>query len=274
VRILLIMKIRSVFFTVITPFVLLGCSGSGGSGAFSIVAASGSPQGAAGDALVLKVTDGADDLPSGSTVTWSGVPTVTALDPSSTAASPLPPAGDAPTAAFITNPGRPDVAADLTGVLFILDPGTKPGGELSVTATITGAVRGTVTVSIPVGAAPAGDAARGAAAYGENGANCAACHGATGHGTDPGPDGMFKLGNATYSYPAPGLNAEDGNLASDPDWNVALLAMAARSDVDNGGVTLRVPMPNWLAKPHPATNQPLTTQDFADIYAFLKTQSH
>lgn len=268
------MKIRSVFLSVLIAFLLLGCAGSSGSSALAIVAGSGSVQGAAGDALVLKVTNGANDLPSGATVTWSGVPTVTALDPSSTAASPLPPAGDAPTAAFITNPGRPDVTADLADVLFILDPGAKAGAELSLTATVTGTVTGAVTVSVPVGATPTGDATRGAATYGEDGANCASCHGATGHGTDAGPDGLFTYNNATYAYPAPGLNAEDGNLASDPAWNAALLALAARSDVDNGGVTLRKPMPNWFAKANPATGQPLTTQDFADIYAFLKTQSH
>ena len=30
---------------------------------------------------------------------------------------------------------------------------------------------------------------------------------------------------------------------------------------------------DWLAQPNPATGQPLTTQDFADIYAWLKTQT-
>ena len=65
----------------------------------------------------------------------------------------------------------------------------------------------------------------------------------------------------------------DRLLASDPAWNAELLAMAARADMDNGGLTLRQPMPCWLAMPNPATRQPLTTQDYADIYAFLKTQS-
>ena len=158
-------------------------------------------------------------------------------------------------------------------VLFILDPGTNAGGELSLTATVSGKLTGTITVSIPVGAMPAGDATRGAATYGTTGANCASCHGATAHGTDAGANGMYMYANATYAYPAPGLNTESGNLASDPTWSAALLAMAARADMDNGGLTLRVPMPSWLSAPDPATGQALTTQDYADVYAFLETQS-
>lgn len=49
--------------------------------------------------------------------------------------------------------------------------------------------------------------------------------------------------------------------------------MASRSDIDNGGVTLQVPMPDWLSVPNPTTAQRLSTQDFADVYAFLKTQT-
>jgi mono/diheme cytochrome c family protein len=253
----------------------LGCAGSGGSSELAIVASSGSLQGVvAGDVLALRVMDGAKSLPAGTTLTWSGVPTVSALDPSSTAASPLPAAGDAPTAAFVTNPGRPDVSWQLADVLFILDPGTKAGGELSVTATLTGTVTGTVTVSIPVGETPAGDATSGALTYGAGGANCASCHGATAHGTDAGTDGRFIYNDMSYAYPAPGLNAESGNVASDPAWNAALLAMAARCDMDNGGLTLRVPMPTFLATPNAATGLSLTARDFADIYAFVKTQTH
>jgi mono/diheme cytochrome c family protein len=273
------MNVRNTSFPAlaVTTFLLLGCSGcsgSGGTGDLSITASSGSAlKAVAGDALALKVLKDGDALPAGATVTWSGVPTVAALDPSSTAASPLPAPGEAPTAAFITNPGRPDVATDLADVLFVLDPGTKAGGELSVTATVTGTATGTVTVSIPVGALPAGDATKGGVTYGANGANCAYCHGATAHGTDAGPDMMYMYDNGTYAYPAPGLNTESGNLGSDPTWNAPLLAMAARADLDNGALTLRVPMPSWLTEPNPATGQPLTTQDYADIYAWLKTQS-
>jgi hypothetical protein len=33
-------------------------------------------------------------------------------------------------------------------------------------------------------------------------------------------------------------------------------------------------MPNWLTTPNPATGAPLATQDLADIFAFLKTQTN
>jgi hypothetical protein len=267
------MNLDSASLSILTAFLLLGC-GNGGSGDLTIVSSSGSLSAMAGDALTLKVTDGSSDLPAGATVTWSGVPTVTALDPSSTAASPLPAAGDAPTAALITNPGRPDMTPTLADVLFVLDPGTHAGGALSVTATVSGALVGTVTVSIPVGATPAGDATRGAALYGQSGVDCAYCHGATAHGTDAGAGGMYAYNGSTYAFPAPGLNTESGNLGSDPSWNAALLAMAARADMDNGGLTLRDPMPSWLTTPNPATGQPLGAQDYADLYAFLQTQSH
>jgi hypothetical protein len=80
------------------------------------------------------------------------------------------------------------------------------------------------------------------------------------------------LPGETYPYPAPGLNNAQGHLAGDPSWNAALLALAARADVDNNAVSLRVPMPDWLAG-HTGTGALLSTQDFADIYAFLKTQN-
>jgi hypothetical protein len=267
------MQIRHALLPVLATCALFGCSSSTPS-TLTIVSSSGSLSAAvAGDAIALKVMDGTDELPAGATIAWSGVPTVTALDPSSMAASPLPAAGSAPTAAFVTNPGRPDVAATLTDVLFILDPGTTAGGSLEITATVTGTATGTATVAVPVGATPAGDAARGATLYGTTGADCAYCHGASAHGVDPGSGGMYMFNGSTYSFPAPGLNTESGNLASDPGWNAALLAVASRSDMDNGGLTLRLPMPNWLSEPNPATKQPLTTQDYADIYAWLKTQS-
>jgi hypothetical protein len=64
-----------------------------------------------------------------------------------------------------------------------------------------------------------------------------------------------------------------GNTAGDPAWNAALFAIAARAEVDNGGLTLRLPMPDWLTEPSSVTGAPLTTQDLADIYAFLKTRT-
>jgi mono/diheme cytochrome c family protein len=249
--------------------ILVGCGGAG-SPELSIVASPDAAlQGVAGDALALKVVQGTGDLPAGATVSWSGATHVTALAPTSTAPSPLPPAGAEPTAAFIDNPGRPDRNADLAGVLFILDPGTQDSAALKITATVSGSVTGSATVTIPVGPTPAGDASHGSTAYA---ANCASCHGAMAAGSPPGPNGRFTLEGATYPYPAPGLNTGAGNLGSDPTWNAPLLAMASRADMDNGGLTLRVPMPDWLETPGAATGDPLTTQDFADIYAFLKTE--
>src|SRR5262249_54892519 len=133
---------------------------------------------------------------------------------------------------------------------------------------------GSVPATIAVSAGPAGDATRGAALYGASGANCAQCHGATGHGSSETTLGsmMYMLEGQLYAYPAPGLNAEAGNVAGDPDWNAALPPFSARSDVDNEGVTLRSPMPPWLTIPNPGSSKLLTTQDFADLYAFLQTQ--
>jgi mono/diheme cytochrome c family protein len=141
-----------------------------------------------------------------------------------------------------------------------------------VTASIAGG--GNAFAVIDVAPAPTGDAGRGAVLYGESGANCARCHGATGHGTDPDDNGTtYTYDNAVYDFPAPGLNAEPGNLANDPSWNAALLGVAAASDVDNGGVTLRAPMPDYLVSTNDEHPQTLTAQDYADLYAFLQTQT-
>ena len=249
-----------------------------------IVAASGSPLTAqTGDSLQLKVvqTDAAGDaadLPAGAKVTWMLPSTITALaadddgDP-----SPLPPFDAGPTAVFVNNPGRTDRNADLSSTLFVLDPGTASNASLQVSASVSGVVVSDASepsTSVSVAAGPVGDQTRGSALYGAQGANCANCHGATGHGsTEPADSSSFMIDGHAYHFPAPGLNAEDGNVGSDPDWNAALLAVASRSDVDNDGITLRLPMPDWLSRPNPATGLPLTTQDFADIYAFLQTQT-
>jgi mono/diheme cytochrome c family protein len=247
----------------------------------AIVASSGEPLHAvAGDSIALKVVvltaDGTmAELPSGARVTWSAPLPVVALSSDSTAASPLPVAGGDPIAAWVSNPGRPDEASALANVLFVLDPGTGQNGTVAVSATVTGATpAGKVTASIGVDPAPVGDWNRGAELYGAAGVDCAECHGATGHGSPGAPDATsFTIAGGTYDYPAPGLNAEPGNAAGDPAWNVALFAFAARSDVDNGGLTLRQPMPSWQSKTSPITGKVLSTQDFADIFAFLKTQS-
>jgi mono/diheme cytochrome c family protein len=249
----------------------------------AIVTASGAPLDAvAGDAIPLKVVlvaeDGStQDLPDGASVAWtSPAPPMATVPPNSTAASPMPVFGAQPTAGWIDNPYRPDRNADLGNVLFILDPGTVQNAVVQVSATVAGvASAGNVTANVNVGPTPLGDWTRGSTLYGPGYANCAACHGATGHGTPLVPGATtYSYGGGSYDFPAPGINAEPGNAAGDPAWNAALFAVAARADMDNGGMTLRFPMPDWLDATDPATGQPLATQDFADIFAFLKTQTH
>jgi mono/diheme cytochrome c family protein len=244
-----------------------------------VVTVSGGPlTAAAGDALALKVvqklSDGTTrDLPAPAQVAWSGPPTVTATAPDGTPAdTPYPPAGDAPTAVWISNPSRSDVDGALAGVLFVQDPGTTAGGSISVTAMVTGIdPGGTATASVAVTPPPSGDATRGAALYGATGANCAACHGATGHGSPVNADGSSTLEGTSYPFPAPGLNAEDGNAGA--EWSQELFATASRADLDDQAVSLRLPMPDWLITPKPSATALLGTQDFADIFAFLKTQT-
>ena len=239
-----------------------------------IVSVSGTPlTAAAGDALALKVVetlaDGTtQDVPAGDAVVWTGPPTVTASSPDATpSATPYPTPGDAPTALWIANPGRPDRAADLSGVLFVLDAGTAPGGTVPVTASVGGM---TASATIAVAAPPAGDATRGETLYGASGANCASCHGMTAQGSEPNADGTtYTIAGNAYSFPAPGIDAEDGNAAA--EWSAPLFAIASRADLDDQAVTLRLPMPDWLTEPNPATGKPLTTQDLADIFAYLKT---
>src|SRR5262249_185709 len=86
----------------------------------------------AGDVLRLKV----DDAPDGASVTWSGRPRVKALaEGSEPKESILPQPSDLPTAYWLQNPAH-YTDAELNGVLFVLDPGTKPNPTLKVTATI------------------------------------------------------------------------------------------------------------------------------------------
>jgi mono/diheme cytochrome c family protein len=259
---------------------LLACSSSNeipSVSSLQIVRASGAPLSAvAGDALALKVVetmaDGSTkDLPARATVSWSGPPMVMASSPDGTAAdNPYPAIGATPVALWIANPSRPDRAADLAGVLFVLDAGSAAGGSVMVTATVGGATSGSASATIPVSAAPDGDAARGAMLYGSSGANCAECHGMAGEGTPMNPDGSFTIEKKSYMFPAPAIDGEMGNAAA--EWSSALFAISSRADVDDGAVALRLPMPDWLGSPSPATGKSLTTQDLADIYAFLKTQ--
>jgi mono/diheme cytochrome c family protein len=260
-----------------------GTSGTASSPQLRIVTASGtSPSTVAGDAVVLKVVlvepDGTTgDLPGDAKVVWTLPLPVVTLPPDSIADSPLPAPGTEPTGAWIENVSRPDGAADLRNAVFVLDPGTVQNATLEVSATVSGVSAdggASVTANIPVDPTPAGDWTRGATLYGAAGANCAQCHGPTGHGTpSANDDGTYTIAGASYDFPAPGINAEPGNCAGDPAWNAALFAVSARADMDNGGVALRLPMPDWLSTPNPATGAPLTTQDLADIFAFLKTQT-
>ena len=260
-------------------------SSSSGSGAtvtgMTIVASSGAPlQAAAGDAIPLKVvqtmSDGTtQDLPAGTSVSWIAPSTVVAEDPDDAGAdSVLPATGAEPTGIFIDNPFRTD-RTDYAGTLFVIDPGTGGGGTLTVTASVGDA--GTVSGSVSVAALQAGDPVAGGKLYNQL-LQCSECHGATAGGSTPDTDGgdMYDIMGQTYAYPAPALNntMDDGdpNLGADPGWNAALLSMSALGDIDNNGVALRVPMPDWLGKKG-VDGGPLGGQDFADIYAFLVTQT-
>jgi mono/diheme cytochrome c family protein len=263
---------------------LAACSSSSSPSAdvtgMQIVTVAGGPLTAvAGDAVALKVvetlSDGStQDLPAGAQVAWSGPPTVTATAPDATPAdTPYPATGAAPTAFWIANPSRTDRAADLGGVLFVLDAGSAAGGLVPVTAAVTGTSHdGSASVSIAIAAGPDGDATRGATLYGAAGANCAECHGATGQGSPASTDGTnFSIDGQTYSFPAPGLDAEPGNAGA--EWSAPLFAIASRADLDDGAVSLRLPMPDWLVGANTASGKPPSTQDLADIFAYMQAQT-
>ena len=249
-----------------------------------IVTASGAPlQAAAGDAIPLKVvltlSDGTTEpLPMGTQVTWTQPGTVVAQDPNDAGPNGILPApGAQPTGIFVQNPFRPE-RTDYTGTLFVIDPGTGSTGMLTVTASVADA--GSVSATFTISPTPAGDPDAGANLF-HNVLNCAGCHGETAAGSPPedgGPDGspVYLLQGNPYPYPAPGLNntspGGSPNLAADPAWNAALLGMAAQADMDNQGVSLRKPMPDWLGKKG-VDGGVLSAQDFAHIYAWLKTQT-
>lgn len=241
---------------------------------YSIVRTDGASMNAVmGDSLALSVVETLSDgkqhaLPPGAVVTWTAPAAVTALPSDSTAEDPMPNFSAGPAALFIDNALRPDRAANLHSVLFVVGASATNSGSLGIAATIGGAVTGTATATIPVVSGPIGDTAHGATVYQMA---CGGCHGATGAGTAANPDGTFSYAGGTFDYPAPGLNGADGNLASDPSWSPSLLAMSARADVDNCGLVLRRPMPDWLSTP--VEGHLLTDQDFADMFAFLATQT-
>lgn len=253
------LSLSSIAFGVIA---LAGCGDSSSTAEFAqyqiVPAKGGALQATVGDAYRLSVVEGLTDgttkpLSSGATVVWSGPPVVTALPVgSSPADSILPQPGATATAMWIENPDHM-TPAQVAGVLYVLDAGSAANPSISVTAAVTGgdAPAGQVTSPVPVAAFPAGSASRGQPLYA---ANCASCHGAKGEGAS-----------------APGLNASPDFVAGDPDWSPQLLGLVAQSNMDDQGVSLDPAMPKWLVILG-ASGQPLTTQNFSDIYAFLKTQ--
>ena len=206
-------------------------------------------------AVLFKQTDGSLlAAPAGAiNVVWSGPPVVVSTDGSADAGDPIPVPGPTPTAFWLQNdPNLPSslyhyTAAELSGVLFITDPGTSPGGTVAVAAAVSGGATANLTASLVIGPVPAGDATRGATVFS---AQCAVCHGTTGGGIDGG---------------AVGINAAAGNVASDPTWNAGLVGSVVRGDIDNQGVLLDPAMPEWL-------ELSLTSQDFIDAYTWLQTQ--
>jgi mono/diheme cytochrome c family protein len=280
------MKQSALFHPAIILVLLSGGCGSSPAASpgpqLEIVTVSGAPLSTvAGDAVTLDVVERMPDgstqaLASGAKFTWTAPAMISTLPPGSTASSPIPVPVAQPTVAWISNSYRSDRATDLANVLFVLDPGTVQNATIEVSASVSGASTGdSVTAQVEVDPTPAGDWVRGEVLFGPAGANCAECHGATGHGSPGAPEAStYTMAGATYDFPAPGINAEPGNAASNSAWNAALFAVAARADMNNAGAALRFPMPDWLASPNPATGQPLSTQDLADIYAFLKTQTH
>lgn len=243
---------------------LHGCGNSETSTAstaeYKIVGTDGAPAAASvGDALRLSVmevrADGSSTpVSSDAQISWTGPATVEALPEGSTPdASILPQPGDSPTAMWVKNPTHL-TDAQLLGVLFVLGAGTGASPSIDVTATIKGGGSvpdGSVSVHIPINPFPTGDVARGRTLYADN---CASCHGSQGEGDT-----------------APGLNDEPDHVAGDPDWTPQLLGIVARDNMDDQGVSLDPSMPKWLVR-NDASGKPLTTQDFSDMYAFLKTQ--
>ncbi len=213
-------------------------------------------------------------MPAGASFAWTAPAKLTALAPQTVAPDLVNPAtsGTGPIATWVDNPTRTSDAASVHDVLFVLDAGTLQNGSVHVAASVAN-VQGltSVEVTLPVLPSPLGDPRRGRIVYESGSVACARCHGASGYGSVDAPQASsYAIDGKTYPFPVPGINGEPGNFASDPLWNTALFAFAARANVDNHGVSLRPPMPNALGAP--AGGQSLTTQDFADMLAFLRTQ--
>ena len=249
----------------------------------AIVSAYGTPlQGAPGDAIplqvVLTLSDGSTRRALPGELTWIAPHTLVAEDPADAGGDIVPEAGTEPTAFYVRN----DYRQEAPGTLFILDRGTVSNPQVTVTVAVADAGETSATVAILP--APVGDAAAGGNLF-QHVLLCNGCHGETAGGTPPYvfPDGgaalldggpAYLIQGSLWPYPAPGLNAApgSGHVAADPAWTEAMFAIAAQSDMDNAGVGLRQPMPMW-AGGNNGTGNPLNAQNFADIYAWLKTQT-
>lgn len=215
-----------------------------------------------GDVFTLEVRKLLEDgtttaLPTNVTVAWKAPTTVFPVASESDAvAGVLPATSSAPTGVFID------------GMLYILgDP--QRSGTLTVSAQVAGPTGSLATASIAIAPMPVGNAVRGGSTYA---ANCATCHGVAGEGIlVPDDAASASMASGNPWLPAPGLNAAADHVAAEPTWSAAMLALAARADVDDEGVRLCAPMPNWMTKPG-ESGEKLTTQDFADMWAWLKTQ--
>lgn len=223
----------------------------------------GTPTAVEGNALRLSVVqvnaDGTTTaLPSDATITWSGPPTVMALpDDASPSQSILPQPGAAAIGMWVSN-SEHLTAAQTSGVLYVIDEGSGPNPSITVTATVSGSAPGEATAVIPVGPFPTGDPTSGQALFA---ANCASCHGMQGQGTSVAP------GLDNYTDPDNGPN-----VAADPGWTGPLFAITPMDNMDNMGVSLSPLMPKWLITPA-STGELLAPQSFADMYAWLKTQT-
>ncbi len=235
-----------------------------------------------GDAVTLSIlnvmSDGStESLPGTAEVDWMGPQTLVATDDASSLpvdAATLLATDSTPTGFLVVNSGRYDHAEDLKNVLFI--NGLVSGhGSVTVSAAISGlGLQDGVTapVTISIGPMPSGDVANGQTMYA---ASCASCHGTAGQGCTI--QSIYDNSAAVTDVGVPGLNntAPGGspNLAADPGWSAPLLAFASRVDADNTGLLLNLPMPDWLSTPTIDEHYFITTQDFANIYAWLLTQT-
>jgi hypothetical protein len=241
-------------------------------------------QGAPGDALqlqaVLKLSDGSKMIVPYSDVNWTAPVTVIAQDPNDAGSnSVLPEVSAEPTAFFVSNNDR----ITQKGVLFITAAGTASHRLVRVTASVPDA--GVASAEVTVLPAPVGDATRGGMLFQAIPGNpCASCHGPTAAGSPPvdgGEAGVeYQLPSGTggelFPYSAQPLDnttTDAGpNLAADLTWSAGLLGMAVQADIDNNGVALRIPMPEFFDGKD-GLGGILGAQDFADIYAWLKTQT-